>query len=131
MFDVCPNETCDCGLAPVRCFFAENGDQLAASAAILGGAAAAARVKSCAARLDGSTHIDRRLKADLDALHRLLTLEEILDPDDPNRDFFPCLDPASWQVEMICLLTDRLQDLISTIECGIAHAECVARRSAA
>lgn len=131
MFDVCPNQTCDCSLAHVRFFFAENGDQLAAAAAILGGAAAAAKAKFAAARLDGCTYIDRRLKADLDAIHRLLTLAEIRDPDDPDGDFFPCLDPASRQVEIICLLTDRLQDLLSEIECGIAHPECAARRSAA
>ncbi|MCR9151424.1 MAG: hypothetical protein NXH83_14730 [Rhodobacteraceae bacterium] len=131
MFDVHSNDIRCCGLSRARCFFAEHGHQLATAAALLGGAAAEARVVSCAIRLDGCMRIDRRLKQDLHALHRLLALEDIPDPDDPNGGFLPALDPASQDIELICLLTDMLQDLLSEVEDTIGRPTRAVRPSAA
>ena len=131
MFDVHSNETRYCGLARARSFFAEHGHQLATVAALLGGAAAEAKVVSCAFRLEGCTRIDRRLKQDIEALHRVLTLEDIPDPDDPNGEFLPSFDPASQDIELICLLTDMLQELLSEIDDPTGRPIRAARLSAA
>lgn len=118
-------------LVQTRCFFAEHGHQLTSVAGMLGGAAGEAKVVSCALRLDECARIDRRLKRDLEAVHRLLTLHGLFDPTDPNSDSVPALDPASREVETICLLTDLLQDLLRRIEDSFGLPNGESRQAAA
>ena len=99
----------------VRCFFFNHGHDLAQAAALLGGAAAEARVISCAVRLETATRIDRRIKSDLRAFHRLLALHDVGDPERLETALFSELHPASPEVEIICLLTELLDDLLGSI----------------
>ena len=116
MFDSLPTEPRDEVLDRVRCFFFDYGHDLARAAARLGGAAAEARVVSSAIDLETTLRIDRRIKRDLVALHRLLGLQDVGDPDDLETALFSTLHPASAEVETICLLTDMLDDLLRAID---------------
>ncbi|MDD9738057.1 hypothetical protein PVW53_21375 [Seohaeicola sp. SP36] len=116
MFDSLPTEPRDHILDRARCFFFDHGHDLASAAAMLGGAAAEARVVSCAIHLEETGRIDRRTRRDLVALHRLLALHDVGDPDDLETALFSTLHPASAEVETICLLTDMLEDLLRAID---------------
>lgn len=71
---------------------------------------------SCAIRLETARRIDRRIERDLIALHRLLSLENVGDPDSLEAALFAMLDPATPDVDRICWLTDRLDDLLRDID---------------
>ncbi|MEE4211030.1 MAG: hypothetical protein V2I43_17405 [Parvularcula sp.] len=116
MFDSLPIEPRDEIVDRVRCFFIRHGRDLASAAAALGGAAAEARVVSCAIDLETKGRIGRRLKRDLVALHHLLALHDVGDPDNLETALFSTLHPASAEVETICLLTDMLADLLRDID---------------
>ena len=116
MFDYFSAEPRDEIAGRVRCFFIEHGHDLACAAALLGGASAEARVISCANRLETATRIDRRIKGDLVATHRLLGLQDDCDPDSLETALISTLHPASAEVETICILTDRLDDLLRAID---------------
>lgn len=116
MFDALPFEPRDEIVDRARYFLLDHGQDLVSAAALLGGASAAARVVSCAMRLEAARRIDRRITQDLLALHRLLTLQDVGDPDHLESALFSMLHPASPEVETICLLTDRLDDLLRAID---------------
>ena len=78
----------DGNLDCVRCFFFEQGHELASAAALLGGASAEARVVSCAIHLETNARIDLRAKQDLLALHRLLGLHDVGNPDNLETALF-------------------------------------------
>jgi hypothetical protein len=115
MFDISYDEIADAKLAAVRGFFATIGPELAEAARVLGGAAAEARVVNCAASLESASRIDARLIRELHFLHRLLLADVPIDPDDEGSTLFPYLDPASPAVELICVITDALTDLLEGI----------------
>jgi hypothetical protein len=108
----------DAVLTRVRCFFFDHGHDLARAAGILGGAAAEARVVSCAIELETTARVGDRIKRELIAFHRLLGLHDVGDPDDLETALFSTLHPASAEVETICLLTDLLEDLLVDIRAG-------------
>lgn len=116
MFDSFPTEPRNDVLDRVRCFFFDHGHDLAMAASLLGGAAAEARVISCAIQLEEAQRVDGRIRRDLAAFHRLLGLENVGDPHNLETAFFSELDPASAEVETICLLTDRLEELLRDID---------------
>lgn len=116
MFDSYPAEARDEALDLVRRFFFDHGHELAMAASLLGGIAAEARVVSCAVHLETAARIDGRMKRDIAAMHRLLSLTNVGDPDNVETERFSALHPASAEVEMICLLTDRLTDLLREID---------------
>lgn len=74
------------------------------------------RLGCCADRLATAHRIDHRLQRDLDAIHRLLSLADVGDPDAIETAFFLDLDPDSPEVGRICRLTDRLDDLLRELD---------------
>lgn len=115
MFDSANFDHRDELLDGVRCFFFDHGHKLAQAAALLGGTAAEARVVSCGLRLETATRVDRRLRSDLVAFHRLLALHDFGDPECLETALFSELHPASPEVETICLLTELLDDFLRSI----------------
>jgi hypothetical protein len=105
----------DEGLATARSLFFHHGYDIAQAAALLGGGAAEARVISCALRLETATRIDARIRRDLVAIHRLLALHDMGDPECLETGYFGDLHPGSAEVETICLLTDLLDDLLRSM----------------
>lgn len=116
MFDYAPTEPRDEPLTLARCLFFDHGHELAEAAAMLGGASAEARVVSCALQLQDAGRITPRIERDLVSLRRLLSLDRVGDPDCLETALFSEIDPASRQVETICLLTDMLTDIRDAID---------------
>lgn len=125
MFDSCPTEARFDLLERIRRFFLLHGPDLAMAASRLGGAAAARRVASCADRLETAGRIDHHIRWELTAVHRLLSLEDVGDPDNIETSFFfdldLDLDPGSAEVEIICRLTDMLDDLLQELDAAADH----------
>ncbi|MDT0683102.1 hypothetical protein RM543_10425 [Roseicyclus sp. F158] len=117
MFDSANFDHRDELLDSVHCFFFDHGHHLAQAAALLGRAAAEARVVSCALRLEAATRVDRCIQSDLVAFHQLLALHDVGDPECLETALFANLHPASAEVETICLLTEQLDDLLHDIGC--------------
>lgn len=116
MFDYAPTDPRDERLTLARCLFFDHGHELAEAAAMLGGASAEARVVSCALQLQDAGRITPRIERDLVSLHRLLSLDRVGDPECLETALFSEIDPASRQVETICLLTDMLADILDAID---------------
>jgi len=115
MFDILPHLVRDELLDMVRSFFCEHGHELADCAGRLGGAAAEARVIEGGLRLETADRLDGRFRRDLVALHDLLSLQSVGDPDLIETELFSGFDPASREVERICLLSDGLAQLLRDI----------------
>lgn len=116
MFDHLHSETRDETLDLARCFFFDHGHDLAAAAALLGGAHGEARVVSCGLHVEAASRMTHRIQRELIALHRLISLADVGDPDRLETELFSAVNPASPEVESICLLTDLLEELLSEID---------------
>lgn len=102
-------------LDAARDHFATHGPALVNAATLIGGDTAGQRVLRLTTRLGEARRLTRHLAQELVDLHRLLLLDLPGDIEGGAYDLALLLDPASRQVEEICLLADRLQDLLGTI----------------
>lgn len=116
MFDFVPAEIRNEPLVLAIGLFLNHGHELAEAAAMLGGASAEAKVVSCALQLEDAGRITPQIRRDLVSLHRLLSLECVGDPECLETVLFSEIDPASREVETICLLTDMLTDILDAID---------------
>ncbi|WP_112323977.1 hypothetical protein [Oceanibium sediminis] len=112
-----PRETlsADLQLAAVRAHFDKHGSALCTAAGLIDGEAATARVLRLMTGLREASRLDRATRRKLVDLHWLLSLDLVGDSLDPELWSWPLLDPASPEVEELCLLTDRLYDLLVEI----------------
>lgn len=99
----------------VRDFFAEQAEAIGNAAELLGGSPWRTRVNRLRAELAETRRLTRPIRAGLVTLHRLLTLQYVDDPDSDEVDYFAAINPADPIVEAICLLSDRLQDVLNAI----------------
>ncbi|MEP2952646.1 MAG: hypothetical protein ABJN39_04635 [Sulfitobacter sp.] len=102
-------------LATVRVHFDEHGTALCNAAALIGGDAGKARALRLISSLREVPRLDRTTRQKLVDLHRHLSLDPVLDGFEPDLTFWVLLDPASAEVEQICLLTDQLHALLVEI----------------
>lgn len=102
-------------LAAARAHFAEQGTALCNAAALIGGEAGVARVLCLMSELREASRLDRATRRRLVDLHRLLSLDPVIDDLEPDLSSWGLLDPASPEVEELCLLTDQLFDLLVEI----------------
>ena len=116
MFDYVPNETRSESFVLANRLFINHSHNLAEAAAMLGGASAKAKVGSCALRLQDANRITPSIRRDLVSLHRLLSLDRVGDPECLETALFLEIDPASREVETICLLTDMLTDILDVVD---------------
>jgi len=116
MFDYAPSEIHDEPASLARCLLFDHGHELAAAAAMLGGASAEAKVVSCALAFEDAGWITPRVLRDLLFLYRLLSLDCVGDPGCLETELFSGIDPASPVVGRICLLTDQLEDILDAID---------------
>lgn len=115
MFDHLHTETRDGPLDLARRFLFDHGHDLAAAAALLGGAYGEARVVSCGLHVEAASRMTHLIQRELIALHRLLSLADVGDPERLETELFSAIDPASPEVESICRLTDLLAELLREI----------------
>lgn len=101
--------------AAVCMHLSQYGEALRNAAGLLEGPAGEARVSRIMSDLRTTTKLERAARRRLVDLHRTLTLD--WDLGDPEMDEGPWLflDPDSREVEDICLLADRLFDLLVEI----------------
>ena len=102
-------------LAAVRAHFTEHGPALATAANLISGDAGTGRVLRLMTDLREASRLDRAIRRRLIDLHRLLSLDPIIGDMEPDMSAGLLLDPAGPEVEQICLLTDRLFDLLKEI----------------
>ncbi len=99
-------------MAIARAFFAEQGAALCNAAGLIDGEAGTARVLRLMSMLREALRLHRTLRLKLVDLHRLLSLDPVIEAYEPDFSTWVFLDPASEEVENLCLLTDRLYDLL-------------------
>jgi len=121
MFDSFPMETREAALNRIRGFFSDQGRRLAEAASLLGGPAAERRVTSLGVRLEAAKTVDRHVHRDLIALHDLLTLQDVGDPDLAESGYFSGLHPSSSEAERLCLLADLFTDLLEDVGICVGH----------
>lgn len=121
MFDYTPPENRDKALDFARCLFFDHGHELAEAAARLGGACGEAKVVACALQIENASGMTYRIGRELHSLHRLLSLADVGDPERLETELFAALSPAEPEVEMICLLTDRLAELLEEVDLALAR----------
>ncbi|SMC81047.1 hypothetical protein [Primorskyibacter flagellatus] len=99
-------------LTAVREFFDKHGAALCNAAGLIDDEAGTARVLRLMSRLREAPRLERATRRRLVDLHRLLSLDPVIDAFEPDLSSWMLLDPASPEVEELCQLTDRLYDLL-------------------
>ncbi len=112
----------DPALAVTTIFFHDHATAMLNAAAMLGGPCAYRRCLRFLSDLAEAASLSRPLKRELVWLHRLLSLENVGDPDEEETARFAMLDLLDPRVEEICLETDRLFELLLTI--SELHPDC-------
>jgi hypothetical protein len=102
-------------LHAVRSFVDEHGLAVANAAHVLGGPAASGRFYIFAETLRDADQLTRSQRRQLVKLHELLTLQHVGDPDRIETQRFSEIHPELPIVDEICLLSDRLQELLTLI----------------
>lgn len=102
-------------LAAARAHFDKHGSALCNAAGLIDGEAGTARVLRLMTGLREASRLDRATRRRLVDLHRLLSLDPVIDELEPDLSHWSLFDPASIEVEELCLLTDRLYDLLVEI----------------
>jgi|GEM_PF-978540 len=105
----------DLQLAAARAHFDNHGSALCNAAGLIDSDAGAAGVLRLMSGLREALQLGRAARRRLVDLHRLLSLDLLGDSLDPELSSWPLLDPASPEVEELCLITDRLYDLLVEI----------------
>jgi hypothetical protein len=95
-------------LTAVTEFFGEHHAALVNAAELLGGPAAAERAIRLTEAAGRATRVSRCMRRELVAMHRLLSLANVGDPDLEETARFVAIDPEGPDVEAICLLSDNL-----------------------
>ncbi|MEI4262451.1 hypothetical protein [Roseovarius sp. D0-M9] len=102
-------------LKHVRKFLSTYGTALAKAAHLLGGGGASARVFLLCESVLHARRLTVAQRRQLVDLHRLLTLENVGDPERIESGLFSEIHPSSPVVEEICLLAENLQRLLLQI----------------
>lgn len=102
----------DPALAVLREFTLTNSEALQNASLLLGGQPALRATIRVLDDLADARALTRRMRADLHRLYELLSLTHVHDPDRPEAGYFAMIDPEWSAVEDICLLSDRLSDLL-------------------
>ena len=100
----------------LRRFLAQHGEPLAQAADLLGGPSAEGRARRLAGAAARAPRMSRALRREVEALHALLALENVADPDAEEEAFFAAIDPSSPLVEDLCALTDELAGLLRELD---------------
>ncbi|SMX35264.1 hypothetical protein [Actibacterium lipolyticum] len=105
----------DHALELTRDFFHECGVAILNAVTILGGPAAHRRCLRLYSNIAESAVLSKSLKHELVWLHRLLMLDFVGDPEREETSRFMALDLLDPSVEEVCLVADRLFDLLVAI----------------
>lgn len=93
-------------------FMQEHAEAVQNASLLLGGIRALSRAQTLLDDLRTGTVFTRRMKREMKALHDLLTLQHVPDPDREECGYFADIDPADPAVEEICLLSEGLLGIL-------------------
>ncbi len=99
-------------LRELREFAARHGEVLQNAALLLGCKPALRRTQALLDDLTEAPRLTNRIRRELAALHALLSLQHVHDPERIEAACFADIDPASPIVEDLCLLSETLQDVL-------------------
>ncbi|MFY2826590.1 hypothetical protein [Ruegeria sp. MALMAid1280] len=97
-------------------FIQDYNEALQNASLLLGGQFALRRVQFLIDHLATQRSLTRRAKLDLVAMHKLLTLQNVGDPERIETALFANIDPADPVVEELCLLSDALLDHMRAVD---------------
>ena len=97
---------------PVIALFKKSHSEIWHSARLLGGFEASRLVDQCVGALEQDAAITNRVRIMLDQILKMLSLDEVDDPNQHFMAYFAVIDPLDPVVEEICLLTDSLRAAI-------------------
>jgi len=106
---------------PALRFMSGHYEGLWNAARLLGGYESARLVDRCAELLAQDRYVTPRTRIMLDQILAVLSLEKVDDPDLPFSGFFALIQPFDPVVEEICLLTDRLRDVLERADVDSAQ----------
>ncbi|KJZ17129.1 hypothetical protein [Loktanella sp. S4079] len=109
------NLSIDSQHAAVSAHLAQHGAALCNAAYLLQGQVGEARVLRILSDLRTTTRLERATRRRLVDLHRLISLDPVFGDSETESGLWQFLDPGSRDVEEICLLADRLFDLLVEI----------------
>lgn len=104
-----PFDTPRSAFAELAVFLWSEAEALQNAALLLGGRPALRRTQRLLDAMTTAPRLTRHLAREVSALHDLLTLRDVGDPDYIETAYFDEIDPASAVVEDICLTADRLE----------------------
>lgn len=107
---------------PLRRMFSEKREALSDAATLLSGARGAALVTKIVDGLQRDVRIGRGTADALGSLSDILMLAHVDDPTRLESVLFSRIDPASPDVENICLLADELRDAMIVADAAPATA---------
>lgn len=91
-------------------------ESLQNAALLLGGRPALQRTQRLLDELTSAPRMTRRLARELRALHDLLTLEHVGDPDRIETELHAAIHPADPVVEDLCLLAEGIEERLRPAE---------------
>lgn len=97
-------------LKDLRAFALAHSEALQNASLLLGGQPALRRTQGLLDDITSVHELTRRVARELDALHQLLSLHNVHDPDRIEAACFADIDPASPIVADLCLLSEALSD---------------------
>ncbi len=97
-------------------FIMDYSEALQNAAILLGGSFALTRTQSLIDHLAAARSLTHRAKLDLVALHQLLTLHNVGDPERIETGLAAEIDPADPFVEELCLLADSLLSHMQSVD---------------
>ncbi|WP_096787898.1 hypothetical protein [Rhodobacter sp. CZR27] len=104
------------GILLLRVFFDHELAAVLAAAHLLGGSSARNRVQRLAVRVAEATRATPLLRRELLALHRLLALDGVEDPEGDAAGYFSSIDPADPRVHEICRLSEAFSNLLDSLD---------------
>jgi len=102
-------------LREIKKFFLFHGEAMLNATMLLGGEPAQRRCLALQGHISEAHGLTRHITRELAGLHALLMLERVGDPDTIETELFQFIDPDDPVVQDLCLLADRLQDLLLRI----------------
>lgn len=106
--------------AALLAFLGTHRDALQNAALLLGGRPDLRRTQRLLDELSTQPTLTRRLCRELEALHALLSLEHVDDPERPEAGHFALIDPEWCDVAEICLLDEALVGCLEDLDAETA-----------
>lgn len=104
----------------LQAFLQLHGEALQNAALLLGGNPALRRTQRLLEEIGTQHALTPRLRREFEALHALLSLEHVHDPERAEAGYFAMIDPEWGDVADICLLDEALVECLDRLDAEAA-----------